>query len=114
MRAKVIFLLLFCFNVCVAQEKAQIRHYLTLLDNFSKAQSLDNLAHLQNPFLHNVAKNPLKLQAIVNGKALINGEWLEKGTMIQGYRFLEIYPQYVEIQKGKIIQHIVVGKDINE
>lgn len=98
----------------MAQEKAQIRHYLTLLDNFSKAQSLDNLAHLQNPFLHNVAKNPLKLQAIVNGKALINGEWLEKGTMIQGYRILEIYPQYVEIQKGKIIQHIVVGKDINE
>ncbi|MCH5313531.1 MAG: hypothetical protein J1E28_03920 [Helicobacter sp.] len=97
-----------------AMNKAQIEQFLSSLQHFSKIQSLETLENLRNPFEHNLTQETLELYAIINGKALINGEWLHKGEKIRGYTILDIHTQYILVQKGKLIQKIPIGKGIDE
>ena len=95
-------------------DTAQIEHLLSSLQNFSKTQSLDTLENLPNPFENSPihTQDSLKLYAIINNKALVNGEWLSKGESIQGYIILDIQNQYIIAQKGKIQKSITIGEGI--
>lgn len=108
------FLFPFCFFSLCAMDIAQVEHLLSSLQNFSKTQSLDTLENLPNPFENSPihTQDSLKLYAIINKKALVNGEWLSKGESIQGYIILDIQDQYIIAQKGKIQKSIIIGEGI--
>lgn len=93
---------------------AQVEHLLSSLQNFSKTQSLDTLENLPNPFENSPihTQDSLKLYAIINKKALVNGEWLSKGESIQGYIILDIQDQYIIAQKDKIQKSVIIGEGI--
>ncbi len=51
-------------------------------------------------FIKKIFKKHLKLEAIINNKAVINGKMLSIGENISGYKLIEIYDNYVILKKG--------------
>lgn len=74
------------------------------IEHFSKTHSLKILEELQIPFHTTLVEKdkPLRLQAIINHKALINDTWLTQNQSVQGYVLLSIHTHSVVVQKNGI------------
>ncbi|MCX2717691.1 hypothetical protein OQH61_08080 [Helicobacter sp. MIT 21-1697] len=82
--------------------------------SFSKTSSQEILHALINPFWHEDSQSyqPLRLNAIINGKALINEQWLNVGEHIEGYLIVKIESQSVIVQKAKTQFSLAIGEKI--
>lgn len=89
---------------------------LSHLQDFSKESSIHTLTHLHNPFAFKTpdVQTDLELYAIVNGKALIAGEWLHKNDLIQNYKVIDIQPQYIILGRGRTHFHLNIGDSIHK
>ena len=52
------------------------------------------------------SKRALRLVAIINQKAFINGRWYHVGQSIDGNKIVKIYKQRVDLKKGNKITHL--------
>ena len=93
-----------------------IQSFIKDSQNFSKSPSQEILHTLINPFWHedSQSQQPLHLNAIINGKALINEQWLNVGEYIEGYLIVKIESQSVILQKAKAQYNIAIGEKITK
>ena len=83
--------------------------------NFSKQQSVLVLNQLENPFEHHhQERTPLVLQAIINGKALINDQWYSINDTINGYKIIDISSQSLLLQKPKATLTLLLNENLND
>lgn len=64
-----------------------------------KQSVIESIPTLTNPFKHSSTQN-LELQAIINNKALLNGQWHKLGDVIDGYTITALHSQGIVLQKS--------------
>ena len=84
------------------------------LEAFSKDTIKNKIQHLHNPFEQNHTQETLDLFAIINGKDLINEQWLHIGEYIQDYKIIDIQPEHIVLQKGKTRYSLAIGKSMSQ
>ena len=114
---KKILFLVAILNVLFASNESDIK--LEELMNAQNTQS--NIVIDYNPFITqgtilgaitNTAQSTgesmraLRLVAIINQKAFINGQWYSVGQSIDGNKIVKIYKQSVDLKKGNKITHL--------
>lgn len=52
------------------------------------------------------SRRALRLVAIINQKAFINGQWYSIGQSVEGHKIVKIYKQSVELKKGNKTTHL--------
>lgn len=77
-----------------------------LKDPFEKPQSAE-----KNDTNRTIFKPTLKLEAIFDGNALINGKWLKIGNTIHGYKLTQIsrFSVVIESKQTKKTLHLFKG-----
>lgn len=65
-----------------------------------KQSVLNLLLSLTNPFKHDNHEQNLQLQAIINNKALLNGQWHTIGDVVNGYTLIAFHPKGIILQKS--------------
>ena len=97
-------------------ESSALEHVLNQAQNFSKESSLEILEQLHTPFTptHTHISHELHLEAIINDKALISGEWYHLGAQVNGYTLTHIEPQLITLQKARKHYTLHIGEDLEE
>lgn len=93
--------LLLCLSILTSLAQ-NLEDKLHALEQFDKKLTQQNIALLSNPFTFPTAPNntSLQLEAIINQKALVNGQWLSLNQTIQDHKLISIESQSITLQKG--------------
>lgn len=93
--------LLLCLSI-LASLAQNLENELKALERFDKKLTQQNITLLSNPFLLPSAPSDtsLQLEAIINQKALVNGQWLSLNQIIQDHKLINIESQSITLQKG--------------
>lgn len=107
---KLFLILFFLFEIISAQD-VDIKGILKDLRELeSKKRGFSKIVVKYDPFFPKRKKiktvsikkrKILKLKAILNDKAFINGRWFSKGEKVGEYKIIKITPSFVELRKGK-------------
>ena len=85
-QCRFLFMLLFIYTLSYAEQSP-------------KQSVIQSIPTLTNPFKHSSTQN-LELQAIINNKALLNGQWHKLGDVIDGYTITALHSQGIVLQKS--------------
>lgn len=93
--------LLLCLPI-LASLAQNLEVELEILEQFDKKLARQNIALLSNPFMLPLVPSniSLQLEAIINQKALVNGQWLSLNQTIQDHKLISIESQSITLQKG--------------
>ncbi|WP_456479671.1 hypothetical protein [Nautilia sp.] len=107
---KYIFLLAFVFLHAdiseIITEIKKMESYTPVFKNFVKYDvfgSSEKKIKIKKPF---VVNGIVKLNAVFQKKANINGIWVKKGDLIGGYTVLKVGEDYVLLRKDKYIKKL--------
>ena len=102
-------IVLLTLSCAFSQDINKILKKIEKLKTFSKTERKIEISY--DPFFPTKKKKvkkkiikkrtPLKLKAILNKEALINGKWLKEGSRVGNYKIIKIEEQRVWLKRGQ-------------
>ncbi|NPA81367.1 MAG: hypothetical protein GXO31_02035 [Epsilonproteobacteria bacterium] len=102
-------IVLLTLSCAFSQDISKILKKIEKLKTFSKTERKIEISY--DPFFPTKKKKvkkkiikkrtPLKLKAILNKEALINGKWLKEGSRVGNYKIIKIEEQRVWLKRGQ-------------